>query len=199
MLFKLKIYIASKLAHYINMYNNLECYKNCKAAPNVFVEGAKVFNFQNDNSKIIVGAGTKIRAELLIFANGGKIEIGENSYIGEYSRIWSAENVTIGNDVLISHNVNISDTNSHEINHLLRAESFKKMLREGHPKEKGEIITKAIAIEDNAWIGFNCIIHKGVTIGKGAIISAGSVVLKDVEPFTIVAGNPAQLIKKLRD
>ena len=52
-------------------------------------------------------------------------------------------------------------------------------------------------IEDDAWIGVNVIILKGLTIGKGAIIGAGSVVTKNVPPMTLVAGNPAKVIKEL--
>ncbi|MCB0501084.1 MAG: hypothetical protein KDD32_00210 [Bacteroidetes bacterium] len=52
-------------------------------------------------------------------------------------------------------------------------------------------------IKDKAWIGFNVIILKGVTIGEGAVVGAGSVVTKDVPDYTIVVGNPAKLIKKL--
>jgi acetyltransferase-like isoleucine patch superfamily enzyme len=54
-----------------------------------------------------------------------------------------------------------------------------------------------VVIEDHVWIGFNVGILKGVTIGKGAIIGAGSVLTEDVEPFTVVAGNPAKIIKRL--
>ena len=51
-------------------------------------------------------------------------------------------------------------------------------------------------IKDNAWIGMSAIILKGVTVGEGAIVAAGSVVTKDVPPHTIVAGVPARVIKK---
>ncbi|MCZ8192279.1 MAG: DapH/DapD/GlmU-related protein, partial [Microcystis sp. LE19-338.1B] len=60
-----------------------------------------------------------------------------------------------------------------------------------------DIQSAPVVIEDHVWIGFNVGILKGVTIGKGAIIGAGSVVTKDVEPFTVVAGNPAKIIKRL--
>jgi acetyltransferase-like isoleucine patch superfamily enzyme len=56
-----------------------------------------------------------------------------------------------------------------------------------------------IRIGNKAWIGFNVIILKGITIGEGAVIGAGSVVTKDVEPFTVVAGNPAKIIKKITE
>lgn len=57
--------------------------------------------------------------------------------------------------------------------------------------------TKNITIRDDAWIGMNCIILKGVTIGEGAIVGAGSVVTKDVPAWTLVAGNPARVIKQI--
>jgi galactoside O-acetyltransferase len=59
------------------------------------------------------------------------------------------------------------------------------------------VIRKPVKIEDKVWIGFNSIILKGVTVGEGAIVGAGSVVTKDVPPYTIVAGNPARIIREL--
>jgi galactoside O-acetyltransferase len=61
-----------------------------------------------------------------------------------------------------------------------------------------ENVKKAkIEIKDKAWIGFNSIILKGVTIGEGSVVASGSVVTKDVPDFTLVAGNPARIIKHL--
>jgi len=57
--------------------------------------------------------------------------------------------------------------------------------------------TKGIKINDNAWVGMNCIILKGVTIGEGAIVAAGSVVTKDVQAWTLVGGNPARILKEI--
>ena len=62
-------------------------------------------------------------------------------------------------------------------------------------KNWANIITKPIKIDNGAWVGFNSIILKGVTIGKNAAIAAGSVVIKDVPPNTMVGGNPAKIIK----
>jgi acetyltransferase-like isoleucine patch superfamily enzyme len=194
---RIKYSIAKKLNQWFDDYHLSECALNSSAIQNNFMKGASVFNFQKDRSKIVIGAGTIVRGELLIFGNGGKIKIGKNAYVGEFSRIWSAEEISIGDNVLISHNVNICDTNSHEIDHTLRATNYQKMLKYGHPKEKGEIKTKAVKIGNDAWIGFNCIILKGVTIGDGAIISAGSVVSSDVPAFCVVSGNPAVIIKQL--
>ena len=98
---------------------------------------------------------------------------------------------------MISHNVNIADTNSHEIDALERHTSFKEIMQEGKHPDYPTVKTKPIIIEDDVWIGFNSIILKGVTIGKGAIIAAGSVVTKDIPPFSMVAGNPAKIIKTI--
>jgi acetyltransferase-like isoleucine patch superfamily enzyme len=100
---------------------------------------------------------------------------------------------------LISHNVNIIDTNSHEINHIERAESYKKMLQEGHATIKSNVATAPIIIEDYAWINFNVVISKGVRIGKGAIIAPNTVVMTDVPPFSLFAGTQGKFIKYLND
>ncbi len=162
-----------------------------------FYATSRVENIQKDPNKIRIGDNCHIRGELLIFAYGGEITIGNNCFIGEGSRIWSGEKVEIGSHVLVSHNVNIIDTNSHEMDHQLRAKGFVDMLENGHPKDKTHIETKPIVIKDYAWISLNAAILKGVTIGEGAIVAAGSVVLEDVEPFTLVGGNPARVLKRL--
>lgn len=173
------------------------CKENVLIHPSVkFTSTARVINMQSKN-KIYLSEGTIIEGELLTFAYGGEIKIGSYSYVGTGTRIWSGESVKIGDNVLISHNVNIMDTNAHEIDFNSRAERYKSLIKEGFPKEKGSILTSPIVINNYAWINFNSIILKGVTIGEGAIIAAGSVVTKDVPSFTLVAGNPAKVIKEL--
>ncbi|MFT7233080.1 MAG: acetyltransferase-like isoleucine patch superfamily enzyme, partial [Cyclobacteriaceae bacterium] len=86
----------------------------------------EIFNHYGDRSAIKVGENSVINGELLTFGFGGNIFIGKDCFIGENSRIWSGERVTIGNEVLISHNVNILDTDSHELDHIKRAESYKR-------------------------------------------------------------------------
>jgi acetyltransferase-like isoleucine patch superfamily enzyme len=158
---------------------------------------AVIHNSSGKPERITLGEQVHIRGELLVFSFGGMIEIGAFSFVGSETRIWSAEKITIGSHVLISHQVTIVDTNSHEIDHLSRAGSFKKLVTEGQPRVKPDILTAPVIIEDHVWINFNVSILKGVRIGKGAIIAAGSVVTKDVAPFTMVGGNPARLIKTL--
>lgn len=156
----------------------------------------KITNLQSV-SKLIIGKNSHIRGEIFVYPYGEGISIGENSYIGERTVIRSGEKIRIGNNVLIAHGVTIIDSDSHEINCLERADSYVNLIHNGHPKEKGNVKTAPITINDYAWISYGVSILKGVTIGEGAIVGAGSVVTKDVPAWTLVAGNPAKIIKQL--
>ncbi|WP_017260215.1 acyltransferase [Pedobacter arcticus] len=164
-----------------------------------FYPEAKVFNYSDILSKIQIGTHTHIRGELVVFPSGGVIKIGNDCFIGERSKIWSQSSVLIGNNVLISHDVNIHDTNSHPLNNIERREDYRQIISSGFSKTNTNVITKAVKIDDDVWIGFNSIIMKGVHIGKGSIVAAGSVVTSNIPEFTLVAGNPAKPIKSLKE
>lgn len=89
----------------------------------------------------------------------------------------------------------IVDHNSHAISWENRSNDVKDWYV--GKKNWDNVIRKPVKINNKAWIGFNSIILKGITIGEGAIVGAGSVVTKDVPPYTIVAGNPAKIISEL--
>jgi acetyltransferase-like isoleucine patch superfamily enzyme len=175
------------------------CRRNTICGTNVFFSlNAQVYNLQNNPVAIYVGDQSIIECELQVFAFDGKIVVGKKCYIGQGSKIRSAESVIIGNNVLIAHNVNIIDTNAHEIDTEERVEGYELFLKSGSFSEKRTVQTAPIIIEDKAWINFNSIILKGVTIGKGAIVAAGAVVTKDVPPYAVVGGNPAKILKMLK-
>ncbi|MBQ2611881.1 sugar O-acetyltransferase, partial [bacterium] len=88
--------------------------------------------------------------------------------------------ITIGNSVLIGHNVTLATLNHDE-----------------RPEFRQNIYPKPIKIGDNVWIGSNATILQGITIGDGAIIGANAVVTKDIPENTIVAGVPAKKIRKV--
>jgi maltose O-acetyltransferase len=155
---------------------------------------ASIENIQGHADAIVIGAYTHVRGQLLTFWTGGRISIGDWCYIGEGSRIWSQASVTIGNHVMIAHSVDIHDTNSHPLDwHERRLDS--QAILSGSYRSPTQTISKPIVIADDAWIGFKASILKGTQIGRGAIVASGSVVTKDVEPWAIVAGNPAQLVE----
>lgn len=141
-----------------------------------------------------VGDGSIVEGDLVFEKSGSIIEIGTNTFIG-CSKIISASKVHIGNDVLIAWGCTIVDHNSHSINWGERKDDIKNWYV--GKKDWTNVVVKGINIENKAWIGLNSIVLKGVTIGEGAIVAAGSVVTKDVQPYTIVGGNPAKVIKKI--
>lgn len=175
-----------------------EIAKDCIADTSaVFLKTALVINGLNDKRRIIVGAGSYIRGELRILGHGGKIEIGENCYIGENTRIWSGADIKIGNRVLIGHNCNIFDNDTHPMQAEERHIQFLEIVKSGQPKVI-DLNDKPITIEDDVWIGANVIIPRGgVVIGSGAVVAAGSVVTHNVSPRVVVAGNPAKIISVL--
>ena len=169
-----------------------------KCGDNVtFGKDAILYNLANNPSNIIIGKDALIEGELIVHKYGGYIKVGEHFYLGRNSRIWSGESVEIGDHVLVSHNVGIVDTNVHELDAIERSERQIEQLKNGPWATKGAIVTAPVKIGSHVWINFNVIILKGVSIGDGAIIAAGSIVTQNVDPYTLVAGVPARFIKKL--
>jgi len=134
---------------------------------------------------------------LLVFAHGGDISIGEWCYVGEGARIWSSGTICIGDRVLISHNVNIFDSLTHPLKSSTRHAQFKSIAQIGHPYTI-DLDEKSVTVCNDVWIGANACVLRGVTIGEGAVVGAGSVVTHDIPPFVIAAGNPARVIRELR-
>ena len=125
-----------------------------------------------------------IRACIFI-THGGTINIGNN--VGMSSPcIWVRNSLTIGNNVNIGGNCTIMDNDVHQIEF------------NGRRSNKGKVNSSPVIIEDDAWLGANVMVLKGVTIGARSIIGAGSVVSKSIPADCIAAGNPAQIIKNLK-
>jgi len=137
---------------------------------------------------------------------GCSFAIGENGHcrIGDFTLlngalIMAEESIEIGSHCLVSWNVGIADSDFHPLEPAQRlidaqalAPYFKN--RPARPKLK----TAPVKIADNVWIGMNAVILKGVTIGENSVVAAGSVVTKSVGPNTIVAGNPAVVVKQFQ-
>ena len=111
---------------------------------------------------------------------GAALSIGDSTYLNDGVWLGCTERISIGKRVLVGPGVRCIDNSYHGV-----------YQRRVMPP------AKPITIEDDAWIASDAIILPGVTIGRGAIVAAHAVVLNDVAPFTVVAGNPAKEIKKL--
>lgn len=158
---------------------------------------ARLLNYHGEGSRLQVGSGSHLRGELLIFWNDGSIVIGKNCYVGEGSRIWSQKSVRIGDDVMISHLVDIHDTDGHPLDPDERVLDTRSLLNDGVYRTPTVTESDEVVIGDRAWIGFKASILKGVVVGEGAVVAAGAVVTKDVPARCVVAGNPATVIKNL--
>jgi len=136
------------------------------------------------NNVSLHGVGTFIAGK--VYPNPS-LYVGDNSHLGYQMGISVGTKIVIGKHVLIANRVALLGYDAHPIDPIKRAENIP-------PDENG---CGDIIIEDYAWIGVNAIILKNVTIGKASIVAAASVVTKDVPPYTIVAGNPAKVVKSI--
>ena len=146
-----------------------------------------------------IGSLTTIDGILQIYMPTARLTVGARTYIGPNTRVSCHRSLRIGSDVLIAHNVNVFDSNSHPVDVVERL-ADQECLRAGLGSNTlGTVDTSPTAVKDKAWIGCNVCIMKGVTVGEGAIEAAGSVVTKDVPDYCMVAGNPAKVIKELKE
>jgi acetyltransferase-like isoleucine patch superfamily enzyme len=160
----------------------------------------EVRNVKEDVKVMSVGDDSMISGRFVLETSDGRIRIGDRVFIGGGLFVCNCE-INIGNDVLIAWGCTFIDNNSHPLNSSERIKDLADWRRGVNENRLGayknwEVVdTKAINILNKVWIGFNSIILKGVTIGEGAVVGAGSVVTKDVPPYAVVGGNPARIIK----
>jgi len=132
----------------------------------------------------------------LICNQSGQISIGSHTTIRFRTIVGAAERISIGDYCIISNNVHIYDHNSHPTSPQARI----AMLESGFYGDLWDwkhAAKREVVIENNVWIGFGAVILKGVRIGEGSIVAACAVVTHDVPPYSVVAGNPATIVKKL--
>ena len=150
------------------------------------------FGFFNRNRfKLLKLAGIEIKGKGIIlgpltvtpYTGVHNITIGDNFFLNTEIR-FGCPNATI----MIGDNVAIGPRCSFETT----SHGLKYIEGKGRGSSYGNIV-----LENNVWIGANCVILKNVTIGEGAVVAAGSVVIKDVEPYSLVGGIPAKILKKI--
>lgn len=136
---------------------------------------------------IVIGALTFISVEHDLYAGSESrpvLKVGDGTYIGEMNNLRAAGGILIGSKCLISQGVSILSTNHSIARGIPIAEQPSRTDRSG------------VEIKDDVWIGANATILPGVTVGRGAIVAAGSVVTSSVKEYTIVAGIPARFLKE---
>jgi acetyltransferase-like isoleucine patch superfamily enzyme len=160
-----------------------------------FTSNARVFNHPLKPESIKLGNGVVIDGTLEVYSQGNLV-IDDYSFIGN-SRIFCAVKVSIGKGCWIADHVFIMDSDLHPISAKRRLQDAIDFSKGIFPDVYRNIPNSPVTIKDTVWIGVNSIILKGVTIGEGAVVGAGSVVTKDVPAWTIVAGNPARVIREI--
>jgi acetyltransferase-like isoleucine patch superfamily enzyme len=141
---------------------------------------------------------TRLIDKGVIFENIEDIHIGRNSYIGAWcvlktrKKIEIGENCSIHEGGFLSGNIKIG--NGVRIANKVSIHTFEHSTKKEIPIYKQPIIEGKVEIEDDVWIGAQVIILKDVRIGKGSVIGAGSLVNKDIPPYSIAVGVPAKVI-----
>ena len=145
------------------------------------------------NCSLTVDEKTMVVGSILCDRENATISIGKRCFIN--GTLVVAESINIGDDVMVSWGVTVVDHDSHSPSFSKRAQDVIDW-RIGK-KDWSQVKIAPVKICDKVWVGFNSIILKGITVGEGAVVGAGSVVTKDVPAWTIVAGNPARVIREI--
>lgn len=136
-----------------------------------------------DDVYILLNSRVMVREYALVMAHRGRVEIGPSTFIGPHCLL-QGPNLVVGEKVMIASGVKIYSS-SHDYNRLLMEE---RPWRE---------TSKGVRIADRVWIGANATIMDGVTVGLGAMVAAGAVVIRNVPERTVVAGVPARVMKTI--
>lgn len=126
----------------------------------------------------------------------GRVNIGQFALVHGARIICDAE-ITIGDYALISWNVVLMDSYRFPFDSRARRRELERLAEAPLRQPAAEVSAQPIRLERNVWIGFEACVLPGVTIGEGSVVGARSVVMENVPPFTVVAGNPARIIRRL--
>lgn len=137
---------------------------------------------QNRKGTIKIDAKTQICDGTILDCWGGEIEIGENVFLGPYTVIYGHGGVKIGKDTLIAMHCRIVSSNHTIPNRNVSIRSCSDILL-------------PVTIGEDVWLGAGVTILGGVTVGKGCVVGAGAVVTKDLPPYSVAMGVPAQVVR----
>ncbi len=152
-----------------------------------------------------IGEGSHIFSHFSLLRPEATIRVGKRCQLGN-SMFICADSIEVGDDILMAWGVTVMDSDNHSLYWEERQNDVERCRKDyletscqdiARSHDWSTVECRRVTIRDKSWVGFNVIILKGVTIGEGAIIGAGSVVTKDIEPWHIGAGNPCNTIRKI--
>lgn len=172
-----------------------------------FLVGSSVrFDIGNEKRNyVVIGKNGITRSNFIFESLKGLVAIGDNVHLGGAPFI-SRSAIRIEDDVTMAWDIMLCDHDSHSIYWEHRQNDNQQCYvdyaaNNGNNvlnKDWSNVVSKPIYICSKVWIGFGVTILKGVTIGEGAVVGAKSVLTRDVPPWTVVAGNPARVVKQLK-
>lgn len=169
----------------------------------ILMNGFRLNIRSGKRKRVTVGNDSMLGCRIIFESREGTVTIGDRVYIGN-STIICRTGITFENDIFVAWGAYFYDHDSHSLDYRERQKDLLRQLEDYRAnrnfiesKNWDVVKCKPIRICSNAWIGMNSIILKGVTIGEGAIVAAGSVVTRDVPAWTVVAGNPAKTVKEI--
>ena len=168
---------------------------NVRLGPNTLITGDLSFKRfrSNEPDALVVGANCTMDGVHFALGEKGRVQIGDYCYFTNAVLLCELE-IRIGNYVVIGWNATIADTDFHPLTPAERIADAIACSPLGQGRPRPEIPKRPVTIEDDVWIGPNATILKGVRIGTGAFIEAGSLVTRDVPARARIMGNPAQVI-----
>jgi len=163
----------------------------CKFGPSFHVR----IDLPREDAALRIGNRCILANQFVFDAPGGRVIVGDGVFINANTLVISRSCIEIGNAVKIGWGCVIDDHDSHSLSYLDRIKEHDIALA-GYPDPRA-VGTAPIRICDHAWLGFDVVVLKGITIGEGAVVGARSVVTRDIPPWTIAAGNPARVVKEI--
>jgi acetyltransferase-like isoleucine patch superfamily enzyme len=175
--------------------------RNVSIANTAYVETTFSFLFfrsERDDGAAIGDGASIYKGTMFDVGREGRVALGDYSLLHGARVICDAE-IVVADYVFVSWNVVLMDSYRVPFDPAARRDVIRRAAAARPHRIEGTVAARPVHIGRAAWIGFDSCVLPGVTVGEGAVVGARSVVAADVEPFTIVAGNPARLLRRLTD